>query len=79
MKRKAALSKAQQWARERFLMKGHIKLAIDNFEAMILSPTTLPQEMRCLSLAVNHLQAIMKDIDKNSKESKAQYMRINNE
>lgn len=73
---KTKLTKAQQWARERFLTKGHLTLARDNFEHMILQKSTLPSEMRALTLAVNHLQELLKDFDKNSKESKKQFMKV---
>jgi hypothetical protein len=75
-KTKTSLSKEQLWVRERFLFKGHITNAVNQFENMILAGGTLPIESRRLTLAVNHLQEILKDFPASQGESKKQFIRM---
>lgn len=70
------LSKAQQWARERFLLKGFLTDAISKIENAVLAKGTLPLEGRQLNLAQNHLIEMLKGFDKNQGESKSQYMKL---
>jgi hypothetical protein len=74
--KKKVLSKAQQWAAERFLTKGHITNSLNHCERIILAKGTLPIESRRLTLAVNHLQEILKDFESNQAESKQQFMKL---
>jgi len=75
-KSKTPLSKEQQWVRERFLFKGHITNSLQQFEGMILASGTLPIESRRLTLAVNHLQEILKNFPASQGESKKQFIRM---
>jgi len=75
-KTKTSLSKEQLWVRERFLFKGHVTNAVQQFENMIMAAGTLPIESRGLSLAVNHLQEVLKGFNSNQLESKKQFIRV---
>jgi hypothetical protein len=70
------LSKAQLWARERFLLKGFLVDAISKAERAVLAKGTLPIESRLLTLAQNHLLEMLREFDKNQTESKKQYLRL---